>query len=282
MKPEILVVTNGYKGTWQAIEYAAWLAEQMVVPITLIGLIEHGERPNIDEETHPLEEIFSEATRLFTDKRVDFHLEIFEGHAEDVVPKKAREKEFLTVLSPLGRPPLRRLLLGRSFRQLMADISGPLLYVPSACIPPSRVLICLGGLSYTLSAENLALQIASRIKVPVTLLHVVPPIDMDYPEARAVRENWDHLVDTSTLLGQTLRQAMDLARQANLDATLKVRQGNVVEEILAEIKETDYGLVCMGSPFSAHGIRQLYSPNVTAEVAETAGCPVLTVRLEKE
>lgn len=280
MKPEILVATNGFEGTWSAIQYAAWLGEVMNIPLTLIGLIEQRERPNIDDESHPLEDIFSRAVTLFSEKRLDYHLELVEGHAEEIIPQKAREKEYLTVLSPLGRPPLRRLLLGRSFRQLMADVTGPIVYVPAACIPPSRIIICLGGLGYGLGTENLGLQIASRIKAPVTLLHVVPPIDLDYPEARAVRENWDHLLDTQTLLGRTLRQALERARQAGIDATLKVRQGNVVEEILAELKEEKYGLVCMGSLYSAHGIRQLYAPNVTAEVAEVAGCPVLTVRLE--
>jgi hypothetical protein len=34
----------------------------------------------------------------------------------------------------------------------------------------------------------------------------------------------------------------------------------------------------MGSQYSGHGLRQFYAPNVTAEVAETIGCPVLTAR----
>ncbi len=52
----------------------------------------------------------------------------------------------------------------------------------------------------------------------------------------------------------------------------------MIEEILGELEEGDYDLVCMGSQHSAQGLRQLYAPNVTAEVAEVIGCPVLTVR----
>jgi nucleotide-binding universal stress UspA family protein len=63
-----------------------------------------------------------------------------------------------------------------------------------------------------------------------------------------------------------------------LTAKAKARQGNIVEEILAEIKEGEYDLVCMGSAYSAHTLRQYYAPNVTAEVAEGARCPVLTAR----
>lgn len=282
MISEILTMTNGYVRTWPGIEYAAWLGNVMDVPVTLIGITEQKQRPNIDEEVHPLEDIFSRAVALFEEKKLKYHLEIHEGHAEDVIPKKAKEKDFLTVLTPLGRPPLRRLLLRRSFHQLMANIEGPILYVPSACIPPSHVLICLGGLGYGVTAENLGLDIAAKVKSPVTLLHVVPPIDRDYPEARMVRENWDRLTDTDSLLGRTLRDALDKARKKNLSANLKLRQGNVIEEILAELKEGDYDLVCMGSLYSAHGLRQMYAPNVTAEVAEVIGCPVLTVRFKPQ
>jgi nucleotide-binding universal stress UspA family protein len=282
MKPEILVATNGYEKTWPGIEYAAWLGTVMGVPVTLIGIIEEKQRPNIDEEVHPLEDIFSQAVALFKGKGLTYYLEIHEGHAEDIIPQKAKEKDFLTVLTPLGRPPLQRLLQRRSFHQLMADIEGPILYVPSACIPPSHMLVCLGGLGYGVTAEELGLEIAAKVESPVTLLHVVPPIDLDYPESRAVRKNLDRLTDTDTLLGHTLRMALEEVRNKQLKADLKIRQGNVIEEILAELKEGDYDLVCMGSLYSAHGLRQMYAPNVTAEVAEVIGCPVLAVRFKPQ
>jgi hypothetical protein len=38
MKYEFLIVTNGFKGTWPAIEYGAWLAGAMKVKITLLGV----------------------------------------------------------------------------------------------------------------------------------------------------------------------------------------------------------------------------------------------------
>lgn len=280
MNSEILVATNGYSRTWPGIEYAAWLAGVMRAPVTLIGIIEQKQRPNIDEEIHPLEDVFSRAVALFQEKELEYHLEIHEGLAEEVIPRKAKEKDFLTVVTPLGRPPLRRLVLRRSFHQLMADITGPVLYVPSACIPPMHIIICLGGLGYGIAAENLGLEIASRIKAPVTFLHVVPPIDLDYPESRTVRDNWDHLGDTDTLLGRTLRSALDEAQKRGIKANLKLRQGIVIEEILSELKQGEYDLVCMGSPYSGHGLRQFYAPNVTAEVAEAIGCPVLTVRFK--
>jgi nucleotide-binding universal stress UspA family protein len=86
------------------------------------------------------------------------------------------------------------------------------------------------------------------------------------------------LQDTDTVFGRSLRKGLEIAREAGLNAKLITRQGHVVEEILAEVKEGNYDLVCMGSRYSAHSLRQLYTPNVTAEVAEAVNCPVLTVR----
>ena len=282
MNPDILVATNGFEGTWPGIEYAAWLGKIMEIPVTLIGISESRQRLNLDEELHPLQSIFNRAVALFQAHGQEYHLEIYEGPAEEIIPKKAREGDYLTVLSPLGRPPLRRLLLRRSFHQLMASITSPIVYVPSACIPPTHVLVCLGGLGYGRSAEEMGLEIAGRVKAPVTLLHVVPMIDLDYPETRTVRENWEHLEDTDTLSGRNLRRGLELAKTNDVKAELRVRQGNVIEEIVAEVLKGDYDLVCMGSPYSAQGLRKLYAPNVTAEVAEAIGCPVLTVRFQPE
>jgi nucleotide-binding universal stress UspA family protein len=139
-------------------------------------------------------------------------------------------------------------------------------------------LISAGGLGYEVDAENLALQLATLSRADVTIVHVIPPTDLDYPTTRDMREHAGDLQDTDTLLGRSLRKALEIAGAAGLKAKLTTRQGHVAEEILAEVKSGNYDLVCMGSRYSAHALRQLYTPNITADVAESANCPVLTVR----
>jgi nucleotide-binding universal stress UspA family protein len=181
-------------------------------------------------------------------------------------------------VSPLGRSRLRHWLIGRSFRDLMEQIKGPILYVPEIQLPLRKILISAGGLGYEVSAENLALQVATLSRAEVTILHVIPPTDLDYPTTRETREHVRDLQDTDTLLGRSLRKGLDVAKEAGLSAKVITRQGHVVEEILTEVREGNYDMVCMGSRYSAHALRQLYTPNVTAEVAEAVNCPVLTVR----
>ena len=278
MTSEILIFTNGRAQTFPAIEYGAWLGVSLQVSARLIGIDEEPSPSQIDEKVHPLESVFADAAEIFMKAGVAYELEVQKGHAEDVIPLRANGRDALGVVGPLGRPPLRRLVSGRSFRHILEQIQVPIVYVPKVRLPLKRMLVCQGGLGYEVTAENLAIKLAGLVRAEVVLLTVVPPIDLNYPVAREMHENWQHLADTDTPTGRGLRQGLDIARAAGLQASVKVRNGNVLEEILAEADEGNYDLLCMGSPYSSHSLRNYYSPNITAEVAETDLVPVLTAR----
>ena len=275
---EIMIFTNGRPSTFPVIEYGAWLGASFGTSVLLVGLDEDPSPSQIDEETHPLEAVFAQAVEAFKKAGVKYSLEVLQGHAEEVIPARVKGRDALVALGPLGRPPLKRLMSGRSFRHIMEHVVAPIIYVPQAKLPPKKMLVCMGGLGYEVAAENLAVRVAQPSHADLTLLTVVPPIDLDYPEARQMRENWQRLAETDTVAGKSLRRGLESARAAGLNATVKVRNGNVVEEILAEVKEGNYDLLCMGSPLSSNALRQLYTPNVTAEIAETDLVSVLTAR----
>ncbi len=282
MTLEIFIFTNGRPTTLPAIEYGAWLGASMRTPVRLIGLDEEPSPAQIDEEVHPLEAVFAKAVEAFAQAGVEYHLEVQQGHAEDAIPARVKGQEALVVVGPLGRPPLKRLWSGRSFRHIMEQVAAPILYVPHVKLPLKKMLVCLGGLGYEVTAETLAMKIAAMARAEVVLFTVVPPIDLDYPSAREVRENWPRLAETDTPSGRSLRQGLEFARAAGLQVSVKVRNGIVVEEILAEAREGNYDLLCMGSPYGGNALRQLYTPNVTAEIAETDLLPVLTARYTRQ
>ncbi len=277
MKSELLIATNGFKGTWSAIEYGIWFAEAMRMKITLLGVTE-SLSPASMADHYSLEDVLERAVSLCKQKGVDYNVDVQSGEAEQAIPEKANRGDYITVVSPLGRPKIKHWLVGRSIRVLMERIKAPILYVPEMRLPLRKLLISIGGLGYEVTAENLAFQIASVSRADVTILHVIPPIDLDYPTTRRVRGHLDDLAETDTLPGRSLKMALEIAQGAGLNAKIATRRGDVVEEILLEIKEGDYDMICMGSSYSAHALRQLYTPNVTAEVAEVVRCPLLTAR----
>jgi len=85
-------------------------------------------------------------------------------------------------------------------------------------------------------------------------------------------------METDTPQGQNLSQALAFAQRTGLRVEFKVCRGNIVYQILEEARQGSYDLIGMGSPYSARSLRHLYMPNVTAEVAESLECPILTVR----
>lgn len=280
MESELLITTNGFKGTWFAIEYGAWLAEIMGMKVRLLGVNEKLNPAAIDDH-HPLEDVFERAMALFQEKGLEYSLEVRNGVAEYVIPEKSNSGNYITVVSRLGRPQLKRLITGRSIRPLMEQVKGPILYVPEMRLPLKKILISAGGLGYEEAAENLALQVAAVNQADVTILHVVPLTELDYPTTRGVREHMKDLAETNTLPGRSLRHALEIAQKAGLNARAIARQGIIVEEILTELKEGNYDMVCMGSSYSANTLRQYYAPHVTAEVAEAAHCPMLTARYKR-
>jgi len=279
MRSELLIITNGFKGTWSAIEYGVWFAKTMGMKITLLGVTESLNPAAIDDH-HPLEDVFERAVSVFKEKGLAYSLEVQNGEAEYVVPARANSGDYITVVSPLGRPQIKRWLTGRSIRPLMERIKNPILYVPELRLPIKKLLVGIGGLGYAESAENLAFQVATASHAEVTILHVIPPTGLDYPSTRDVREHMSDLADTNTLGGRSLKKALEVAQLAGVNARTLARQGNIVEQILAEIRGGDYDMVCMGSPYSASALRQYYTPNVTAEIAEVIHCPVMTARYQ--
>jgi nucleotide-binding universal stress UspA family protein len=81
MKSELLITTNGFKGTWPAIEYGAWLASVIDANVTLLGVTEKLNPAAIDDH-HPLEDLFERAVTLFKDAGVKYTLEVQNGDAE--------------------------------------------------------------------------------------------------------------------------------------------------------------------------------------------------------
>ncbi len=281
MKTEFLISTNGDQSTWPAIEYGTWAAALLGGPVTLLGVAEHLPSAPIDDK-YPLEEIFARAVEGFEEKGISYTLQVENGDAEEIIPREVKKKDCIAVIGPLGRPPLRRFLAGRSIRHLMAEISAPILYVPQIRLPLRKMLVCIGGLGYEITAENLAVQLAAASQAEVKMLHVSPPVDLNYPAARLEGKYWRDLINTNTLPGRNLRRAVETARQAGLVTSVVARQGNVVEEILGEMRDGNYDLVCLGSSYSAHGLRQMYTLDVTGEVAGSVSCPIVTARYRPE
>jgi nucleotide-binding universal stress UspA family protein len=272
----LIIVTNGRHETRPALEYGIWLAQMLKFPVLVLGVSES------KNQDHPVASLVEEMLPSLQSAGIPFQVEYHTGQAEDLVNRSIQQAGALVVLGPLGRPPLRRFLMGRSFRFFMEDLVAPILFVPASRVPVRKILVCMGGLGYAMDVFHEALALAVTLKASLTFLHVVEPVTLDYPLAHEVETHWQKLLNTDTPQGRILRQVMSESQGMEVRSDVSLRHGHIVPEILNEIEAGNYDLVCMGSMYSSQSLRHLSLPNVTAEIAETAGCPILTVRTRPE
>lgn len=272
----LLLCTNGSELNRPALEYGIWLADLLQMPVVLLGVVE---TPRLRQQ---VEAYIMETSARLTDLKVPHQVEYDKGRGSVVIARYTRLGNFITVVGPLGRPAWRRVVQGRSFRRLLAKIETPIVYVPKARLPVKHILLCMGGLGYAQAVLNFALYLAQAAGARITLLHVVELINLDYPTSKLIDQNWDHILETNTPQGRNLKQAIRELETAGVVFEFKVRHGNIVHEILDESHMGEYDLIGMGSHFGVHSLRQMYLPDVTSEVAEKLGCPVVTVRLGHE
>lgn len=267
---KLLLCTNGHPDTCPALEYGAWLARAgraLFREVVLLGVVEKPARlPEV-------EELLAETEGRLAEGDVPYERRVLTGRPEKVIPPLARG-EVLTVVGPMTV----RLAWPHTLCGLLAAVAAPVLHVTEAHMRLVRMLLCTGGLRYAEGVIRTGGHLARAFGATVTLLHVVEPVTLEYPVANQLKTHWSHLLETDTPQARRLREALETLGGMGVETEVRVRHGPVVHEILHEIREGEYDLVGVGSPYSARSLRRLYRPNVAMEVAEAAGRPVLIAR----
>lgn len=266
----LLLCTNGHPDTRPALEYGAWFADAgraLFRTVILLGVVEKpARRPEV-------EDLLAETERRLAEAAVPYERRVQTGRPEKVIPPLAREG-VLTLVGPMTP----RLVWAHTLCQLLAAVETPVLHVTDAHLRLRRMLLCTGGLRYAAGVVRTGGHLARAFGATVTLLHVVEPVTLEYPVANQVKTHWSHLLETDTPQARRLKEALETLEGMGVKAEVRVQHGPVVHEILREIREGEYDLVGVGSPYSARSLRRLYRPNVAVEVAEAAGRPVLIAR----
>ncbi len=268
----LLVWTNGAAKNLHALDYGVWLAGLLQVPVTLLGVVEDPAQATL------VERALNETQAQLGAAGIEHTVQLRVGPVGEVVPAAAAPDQHLVVAGPLGRPWWKRWLRGRSLRRMMADLRTPFIYAPTAHRRLARILVATGALERAASAECWALHLAQRTGAELTVLHVAEAGYYHYPTADQMAIHWKRLLTTDIPQARHLRDLLEQARVEGVEATLHVRHGTVVHEILAEAREGSFDLVVMGSKHSSHSLRRHYLPDVTAEVMEALDRPVLVVR----
>lgn len=270
--PPLLIALQSGQTSYPALDYGVSLAGLFRTPVTLLGVTKTGTAPRLAAQIHAARDELAESG-------IPYEIVWDQGAFERALLRCLAERPgSLTLFSDPHKPVWGRYVLVGQFRRLMASVSSPLLRVQRACLPPRNIIVCSGGLAYTIPLEKLAFQIASAASARITIFHVVEPVTLDYPLSRNVRDHWAELLKTETPQARHLQSALQAAQKANVEARVLVRHGPLIHELFDEIRSGDYDLVAVGSAYSSRTLRHLTRPDVAALVAANFDCPVLTAR----
>jgi nucleotide-binding universal stress UspA family protein len=268
----LLLCTNGAPEGVAALTYGAWLAQVVHLHVTLLGIVE------TQASQQMVEGALREAQTQLEAQGVAYTTLRREGRARDVISTEAKPGYHLVVIGPLGRPLWRQWLQGRSARRLMPRLVVPLLFAPTAHCQIDRILVATGALELAAGLECCALQLARKVGAALTILHVVPKTSYSYPIADEIEAQRDDFLQADVPQARNLRALLKEAQAIEVAATVEIRHGTIVHEIIDVARRGQYDLVVMGSRHSSHTLRSSALPDVTAEVMATLAVPVLSVQ----
>ena len=138
-----------------------------------------------------------------------------------------------------------------------------------------KILCAIDRSPSSLQAFGYALALARWQSARLNLLEVIeealPPGVNRAPTSDGVPN------ETRTTLERDLRRVLTARRASDVKVEISLRNGNVVQEILAQAKTTRPDLMVIGS-HGRGGIQRLVLGSVAEKVLRLATCPVLTVR----
>lgn len=166
------------------------------------------------------------------------------------IAKEAYEGKYdLLVLGHKPENSLLTRLLGSTVSRALAEVPCSILIVKERNISFLRVLLCEGGLQ-----PNLLSRLISRCGpllregTNISVLHVMSQmIAAPGVPGWELRAEARELMKAHTREGELLQQDMEVLQRVHVQPVPLVRHGLVVEEILAEARRGDYGLVVIGA-----------------------------------
>ncbi len=272
--PHFLLATNGSPVSLPAMEYGIWLASLLQAKISILGILENSsDRIQMNKVLDILENIIGASEVTLTNRILS------RGNAAAIIRQAINLGGYsLTVFGPLDQPVLIRWLRGRSIRRILTEAEEPFLYARKPSQKLDHMLLCAGGLGYARHMEEVALMLALKASSKVTLLHVVEPISYKYRISNLINANPKEIIKSDTPQGRSLREGLAIFETAGIEAKVMIKTGHIVHEILKEYHSGDYDLIGLGSGMSSSALRNLATPNVTAEIADAISAPILVAK----
>jgi nucleotide-binding universal stress UspA family protein len=268
----ILICSDGSEQGERAMRLGAAIAAACQADVTLLGIQES------TGDSQPLLDSLKRGQSLLEDKKIHAELITKSGKPIEEIIRRTRETVYdLVVIGAARKESRGAFWMSSKTYKLIKEIRPPVLSVAGKTAAINRILICSGGKRYIDNAVRLTGEIARGLGSAVTLLHVTsepPGILAHLPRMEA---DAAHLLRSQSELGQNLRREKETLEALGVRTEAKLRHGDVLQQILREIRDGNYDLVVTGSALS-HSFRTYILGDIGREIINRATCAVLVAR----
>jgi nucleotide-binding universal stress UspA family protein len=270
---KILVCSDGSERARRALASAAIIANAAKAEITIFGITE------VEQDEPKLLEALREEAKVFREQ--ELKLQIVTKIGDPVTEITRRTQETLYDLAVIGaeRRGAQEFFLPSTKAYAIAEaISPPVLIVPVLRPAIQRILICSGGGAYIDNAVRFTSKMAKVLSAEITLFTVTPQPPAMHGTIFRRQEDVAALLNSNSALARNLRAEKEIIERDGVPATVELRHGIVIQQILAEIERGDYDLVVSGSWPVRDAWRNYAIGNVTREIVNRTERPVLVIR----
>jgi nucleotide-binding universal stress UspA family protein len=168
--------------------------------------------------------------------------------------------------------------LQRAARFVATQAPQSVLIVKGHLSAVQTMLVCSGGHEVSKRVVNLGVELAEATHAEATLLHVTGSVPAMYTGLVRMEETLEELLSRNTPTAEHLREGAAEFEEHDVAATLELRRGEVVDEILRSTTRNAYDLLLIGSADAVPTVQRLLMRDLTPRIVELTTCSVLIVR----
>lgn len=277
---KILICTDGSPYAQEAVHFGARLAGALSGDTTLLVVTDS--EPGLARA----EDVLSQCRPILHEVGIAPHVLTRIGFPAEEIVREAEEHPYdLVIVGAFGRRGLTRFLVGSTAYRTVTHVPVDTLVVKGRRRGLQHLLICTAGQGDERTVE-VGGQLARKLQARVTLLHIIPPLPIYYlgmppsevPPSEIMVED---LLVQDTPLARYLHWAQNTLADYGVQTTLRVRRGQLPDEIFAEARHTEADLLVIGD--RAHtGLARFLLGGTADKIVKYADRPVLVVRTERQ